>query len=39
VIVIFAGVIAVIVKGLEKIGGFSEMWRIAEEGERIEFFE
>jgi hypothetical protein len=39
VFVIFAGVLAVIIKGLAKIGGFSEMWRIVEEGERLEFFE
>jgi hypothetical protein len=37
--VIFAGVFAIIVKGLIKIGGLSEMWDIADKGGRIEFFE
>jgi len=35
----FAGLIAVLVKGSIDEGGFGNIWRYMEEGERIEFWE
>jgi hypothetical protein len=34
----FAAVYCVIIKGSIDLGGVSEIWRIAEEGGRVEFF-
>ena len=36
--VAFIGFIAIIIKGSVDLGGFSEIWRINEQGKRIEFW-
>lgn len=36
--IMFAGVIAVIIKGLYDVGGFSNLWEICSQGERLNFF-
>jgi len=38
IIIMFAGIIAVVIKGSMDVGGFSEVWRIAGEGDRLELF-
>ncbi|XP_055925433.1 putative sodium-dependent multivitamin transporter [Argiope bruennichi] len=37
-LLMFSAVFAVIAKGTIDVGGFSEVWRLADEGKRIEFF-
>lgn len=37
-LLMFSAVFAVTIKGTMDIGGFSEVWRISQEGERIQFF-
>lgn len=39
VIFMFAGMIALLIVGSNKVGGFGEVWRIANENGRIRFFE
>ena len=34
----FAGLIAVLIRGSMDQGGFGNIWRLMEEGQRIEFF-
>ena len=34
----FAGLIAILVRGSMDFDGFSNIWKIVDEGERIEFF-
>jgi sodium-coupled monocarboxylate transporter 8/12 len=34
----FAGLLTVLIQGSIMLGGFSEVWRINKEGQRIEFF-
>ena len=34
----FAGLIAVLIRGSMDFDGFSNIWKIVDEGERIEFF-
>jgi len=38
VIIMFCAMLAVIIKGSLDVGGFAEVWRISDEGGRIEFF-
>jgi hypothetical protein len=35
----FSGLIGIIVKGSLKVGGFTQVWQIANDSGRIEFFE
>ncbi|GIY14011.1 putative sodium-dependent multivitamin transporter [Caerostris darwini] len=37
-LMMFSAIFAVIIKGTLDVGGFSEVWRIADEGKRIQFF-
>lgn len=37
-LLMFSAVFAVIAKGTIDVGGLSEVWRLADEGKRIEFF-
>lgn len=37
-VVMFGALIVVVVMGTISIGGFAEVWRINDEGERLEFF-
>ena len=37
--VVMAGLIAIIVEGSKELGGFGEVWNIANEGGRIKFIE
>ncbi len=34
----FAGLIAVLIRGSQDQGGFDKIWKLMEDGERIEFF-
>ena len=36
--VMFAGLIAVLIKGSQELGGFANAWEILEDGERVEWF-
>ena len=38
-IVMISGFLAVIIEGCRRLGGMDEMWRIAGEGGRLEFWE
>ena len=38
VCVMVAGFLAVIIEGCRRVGGVKEMWRIADEGGRIDFW-
>ena len=37
-IIMFAGLIAILVKGFTDHGGISNVWKYLEEGQRLEFF-
>lgn len=37
--VVVGGLIGIIVMGCGRLGGMSEVWRISQEGQRIQFFE
>lgn len=37
IFVMFAGMLAVVIRGLIEMGGFSNVWAAAERGRRIEF--
>jgi len=39
VVMMFAGMVAVVAKGTIDAGGFAEIWQKSEESGRIEFFE
>ena len=35
--IMFAGLIAVLIKGSQELGGFGNVWKYLDEGERVEF--
>ena len=39
VCIMFAGFLAVIIEGCRRLGGMKAMWKICEEGGRIDFWE
>ena len=36
--IMFGGLIAVIIGGARQVGGMDEVWRLCEEGQRIDFW-
>ena len=36
IVIMFAGMITILIKGSIDLGGFGEVWRLAKEGERLE---
>ena len=37
-LLMYTAVLGVVIKGVAEAGSFSEIWRVADEGHRIEFF-
>lgn len=37
--IVVGGLIGIIIMGCNKVGGMAEIWRISQEGQRIQFFE
>lgn len=38
IFIMFGGILAILIRGLEETGGFAKVWETAEQGGRIEFF-
>ena len=38
IVIIVSGLLAIMIRGLMKTGGLSNVWSVAEEGQRIQFF-